>query len=908
MRYWVYINDKVDGPYEEDKLVTLPGFTPDTLICAEEIAAGGSQEWVKASSIFEFDQVPQPANQPLPAEEVFNTQTAHSEPLASEQTLRVDASASGDVNKLLLEKIDFLTREITGLQEKLDDMKNKLDAAILSSHYTQPAAAQSYSAPQGNDPHTITLTRHELNEENEDALITNTESLVSQAENIVAAANQAEKPLDMLGPVDLGDKKQDATPTEVSLGSKAEEEVVLRSALDSLYNAKTVQTQEEKESTFQDLLTPQQAKFLAEQAKPAPAEEAHKPTLDEALKEVQKADEALTAHEAEKDALLKELTSEPKEDVLDQVIKEREEEKKAQTFKMAQAAAVGAAAGAAAAAALSPTEEPEEKAEVPGLETVEEAAAEPVEEKKTLDFTDEKASPALSIAPDRAEPEKQEEVKPASEMPADVPAEQKPTQPQPEDNMSHLSVLPSSDEMPGKAAAAEEDKKEETMQELVPGAKTEKPDGVIITEADLNEAFAERNTDANQSVEQLFGLSPEQAADQKQEPAPAEPEAAPAVQEPAPAAQTLPQFSDQTADKPLPMGNPNDLTEIELKEGSTYLISDFVPPAQANSNELPKEIAKLDAKPASEAAASSKGENALDVQEMVAPLKQTEKTVEAASDAPKDVTVSQIILENTIKTKRGATLDIKTVPMVPEPAQSERLHLDNMDDDINTQHDLKAADVKPAGKTTKLVAGTLVTVVLAALIYAMLAFMNLIPPQFNLLSSEPTAQEVAEQNAQMEEMLGTQPAAQPAAQQAPAANPMDTVLEEVKNYPLMNGYTLKQFIEAKHPAAKNLITWDISTAVDPDNYSVLVKVPPENPQSFKISYRFNYNTVTKALDPTISDAKNLLDSVAQGTAALPQLPAAAPQGQPAAAPMQRGNMTPQPAPAQAAPVTSTVQY
>ncbi len=894
MRYWVYINDKVDGPYEEDKLVTLQGFTPDTLICAEEIAAGGSQEWVKASSIFEFDQVQQPANQPLPAEEVFNTQTAHSEPLASEKTLRVENAANGDVNKLLLEKIDFLTREITGLQEKLDDMKNKLDAAILSSHYTQPAAAQSYSAPQANDQHTITLTRQDVNEENEDALITNTESLVSQAENIVAAANQEEKPLDMLGPVDLGDKKQDATPTEVSLGSKAEEEVVLRSALDSLYNAKTVQTQEEKESTFQDLLTPQQAKILAEQAAPAPAEEAHKPTLDEALKEVQKADEALTAHEAEKDALLKELTAEPKEDVLDQVIKEREEEKKAETFKMAQAAAVGAAAGVAAAAALHPAEESEKKEEVPGLETVEEAAAEPVEEKKTLDFTDENASPALSIAPDRAEPEKQEEVKPASEMPADVPAEQTPAQTQPDDNMPHLSVLPSSDEMPGKTAApAEEDKKGETVQELVPGAKTEKPDGVLITEEDLNEAFSERNNDSNQSVEQLFGLAPEQTSDKKEE-APA-----PASQEP----QTLPQFSDQTADKPLPMGNPNDLTEIELKEGSTYLISDFVPPAQTNGNELPKEISKLDAKPVEEKVPQQNAQETkpAEVQEMVSPLKQTEKTVEAAADAPKDVTVSQIILENTIKTKRGATLDIKTVPMVPEPAQSDRLHLDNMDDDLNTQHDLKAADVKPAGKTTKLVAGTLVTVVLAALIYVMLAFMNLIPPQFNLLSSEPTAQQVAEQNAQMDEMLGTQaqPAAQPAAQQTPAANPMDTVLDEVKNYPLMNGYTLKQFIEAKHPAAKDLITWDISTAVDPDNYSVLVKVPPENPQSFKISYRFNYNTVTKALDPTISDAKNLLDSAAQG---------AAQQGQPAMAPMQGGNMTPQPAPAQAAPVTSTVQY
>ena len=45
MRYWVYINDKVEGPYDENKLVTLNGFTPDTLICAENAASGGSQEW-----------------------------------------------------------------------------------------------------------------------------------------------------------------------------------------------------------------------------------------------------------------------------------------------------------------------------------------------------------------------------------------------------------------------------------------------------------------------------------------------------------------------------------------------------------------------------------------------------------------------------------------------------------------------------------------------------------------------------------------------------------------------------------------------------------------------------------------------------------------------------------------------
>ena len=56
MRYWVYINDKVDGPFDEIALADVAGFTPETLICAEEANGAGNQEWVKASSIFEFDE------------------------------------------------------------------------------------------------------------------------------------------------------------------------------------------------------------------------------------------------------------------------------------------------------------------------------------------------------------------------------------------------------------------------------------------------------------------------------------------------------------------------------------------------------------------------------------------------------------------------------------------------------------------------------------------------------------------------------------------------------------------------------------------------------------------------------------------------------------------------------------
>ena len=929
MRYWVYINDKVDGPYEEDKLVTLTGFTPDTLICAEEVKEGGSQEWVKASSIFEFDQVEKTINQPLPAPEVFNTQTAHSDPLPAQQTV-VDNS----VNNLLLEKIDLLTQEITGLQVKLDDMKNKLDAAISSARFAPASGLNELTKRRVRVMvlWAITLTRHDENPVNEEALITNTESLVSQAENIVAAANKEEKPLDMLGPVDLGDKKADAAPTELTLGSKAEEEVVLRSALDSLYNAKAVQTQEEKESTFQDLLTPKQAEALAAQAEALQSKkESEKPTLDAALKAVEQADAALTstpsADDAAKDALIKELSAEPKEDVLDQVIKEKEEEdKKAQTAKIVQAAALGAAAGIVAAEALH-AEEPAKTEPAAGFETVQQAAEEPLPEKQTLDFTAENQEPALSIAPDPAEQEKQEEVLPAAEMPADVPAQPQQAdmaqlnelaaeppaaqpsvaapqaadvpqlneisaepaaepvaaQPQataPQGDIPHLESLDAADQTPQQASSAA-DHKEETMQELVPGAKNEKPEGVLITDADLNEAFAERESESNQSVEQLFGVAPQESQAQPEIPSAEE--------------QHLPQFNEQTTTNPLPMGNPNDLTEIELKEGSTYLISDFVPPAQTSGDALPKELAGLETETTEKQAPQLEtNDQSSEVQEMVSSLKQSDKPAEAAPNTPQEVSVSQVILENTIKTKRGATLDIKTVPMVPEPAQSERLNLDNMVDDINTQHDLRSADEKPAGKTTKMIVGLLVTILLAAGIYVMLAFMNLIPPQFNLLSSEQNTVQPAEQNAQMEEMLGEPQQPLPAMpdQQPMPINPLEATLTEVKNFPLMNGYTLQQFIEAKHPAAKDLITWDISTAVDPDNYSILVKVPPENPQSFKISYRFNYNTVTKALDPTISDAKNLLDSVAQGGVLPPVAPQQQPMGQPQ---MQQpaGNYNPQ---------------
>lgn len=852
MRYWVYINDKVDGPFEEGKLVTLQGFTPDTLICSEDVAAGSNQEWVKASTIFEFDQVtPEPASV---------NQTANALP----------ASAGNDLAALLLAKLDALTNQISGMQAKIDGMQTKLETAITEAQQARQQAAiasgePAYEPPQEESHNTITLTRQDLDAVTEEALITNTESLVSKAEDIVAAANQEEKPLDMLGEtVDLGEKKEDSGMTDFDLGSKAEEAVVLRSALDSLYNAK-IQSQEEKESTFQDLLTPRQAQELAAQAAANEVRQQAE-TLDEALKTTEEIapvkEETPSEEEIEKDTLISQLTAPAQEDILDQVIKEKQEEEKQDTLNWGLAGAAVAGVAAVGAAALAgndeenSSEEPQ-KEEAPAVEML--ALGEEVQE-----------APVLSIAPDASDPEKTEEVLPADKMPedvapvaADVPA----AEAEPAMNIPSLE-----DADKPFVTEEEETKKEDALQELVPGATAEKPEEVIITDEDLKEAFTEREQ-PDQTVEQLFGIGQQPPVQQEEA---AEPEAP----------QSLPTFEEQIADAPLPVGNPNDLTEIELKEGSTYLISDFVPPAQSSASAaLPKELSGLEAAGVADHPAEEKAENPEDtsLEEMVA-LPAKNKQEETRDEMPGEVTVSQVILENTIKTKRGAALDIKTVPMVPEPAQSERLQLDDLADDINTQHDVKSADIKPASNTAKLVVGSLIAIVLAAIIYVMLAFLNLIPAQFNILSSNKKA---VEQQAQLEEMLtDTETFAEESAPvvadqpQPVELDPKAKALADVQNFPLMNGFTLKEYIEAKHPAALHLITWEINTAVDPDNYSILVKIPPENPQSFKISYRFNYNTVTKALDPTISDAKNLLDSVSQEAVAIS--PAEQPQTAPEA--------------------------
>jgi len=804
MRYWVYINDKVDGPYDENKLVTLNGFSQNTLICSEEVASSGGQEWVKASSIFEFDEVPV---QEVPA----------AIPPATATTDIPQANTHAVDENILLSKLNFLTEELSHLHKKLDSIQTDLDKAVAQNEKLSQQLA-SHVAPIKNPV-----------QETPKAQIVSPKTITTPISN---KEPEEQKPSEIQEELDHREEaKEQKTTDDVQAelesfpdqAAPKEEELIIRSALDSIYGEKPV-AQPQVEETFQDLL-PEKEKEKVEKIE----EELTFTPVEDKQEEAESAvKEALittpSAEEISRDELINELTASPKEDILDQIIQEHQAQEDASSVsnetenKSSLTAGIAAAGvGAAAAAGLA------------GLAALSDGKEEAPKDTSSLPNVD-----SFSIATDKNNPEVLEEVLPANQMPPDItPHEEQP--------VPHVDLATLSDEDDVKKQPLEEQDKatadleapnEDTVQELVPGAtlqekKQPEQEGFYLkSEKEIQEEQKEAESSAStltaKDLEDAFG--------------PQEEAMSPTIQE----------VPDNRS--------PNDLTEIELKEGSTYLISDFVPPAQVDDDS-----AALEAMGATFDHSINKQQETL-IQDMLAVSNKAEKTQLLPTDGlPEDITANKVSLENTIQAKRGASLDIKTAPMVPEPANSPRLDVDL--DDVNAQHDMKTS--KSSSGLTKVVITMLVTLLLLIILYVALGMVNMLPESINLFSQKETpattstSEELLEDPSQDEFSYENESA---------QLGETDRVLNDVQNLSLSNGFTLREFVEAKHAAiSKDLISWEVTDSVEPENYSITIKIPPENPQNFKTVYRFNYNMENGLLEPTISDAKNLLDQ-AEGQA------------------------------------------
>lgn len=67
MRYWIYINNEVLGPFETRELTARPGFSGSSLVCPEAPGGGQAAEWKEASNYPDIFAAPAAPSAPRPA-------------------------------------------------------------------------------------------------------------------------------------------------------------------------------------------------------------------------------------------------------------------------------------------------------------------------------------------------------------------------------------------------------------------------------------------------------------------------------------------------------------------------------------------------------------------------------------------------------------------------------------------------------------------------------------------------------------------------------------------------------------------------------------------------------------------------------------------------------------------------
>lgn len=56
MKYWLYSNGKMSGPFEAQELLLNPEFSPDSMVCESSKSGGNPQDWQRASSVPELSE------------------------------------------------------------------------------------------------------------------------------------------------------------------------------------------------------------------------------------------------------------------------------------------------------------------------------------------------------------------------------------------------------------------------------------------------------------------------------------------------------------------------------------------------------------------------------------------------------------------------------------------------------------------------------------------------------------------------------------------------------------------------------------------------------------------------------------------------------------------------------------
>ena len=169
MKYWVYINNQILGPYEKEQFSQIQGFTPESMVCPEN-PPDGKQEWQPAMTVMGAAAPASAPATPVPGAPLSvplaqPAAKSNVEPLSLGQFGAPAPAAQAPVSDAQASRFSSLeltvksqAEEIRGLERKLNDfnsaiqgLQSELDALRSAPPAPQPAAAPSFApsaAPQ----------------------------------------------------------------------------------------------------------------------------------------------------------------------------------------------------------------------------------------------------------------------------------------------------------------------------------------------------------------------------------------------------------------------------------------------------------------------------------------------------------------------------------------------------------------------------------------------------------------------------------------------------------------------------------------------------------------------------------------------------------------------------------------
>jgi hypothetical protein len=122
MRYWVYLNNEVVGPFEEGELGGVSGITPETMVCPESISEGSKPKWQPFGTLQSFKKEQGGDLQPEPEEKRgVGEQSPWSDPAKAMQ----DKERLEGLSEIKLSQIDDTQTPKQGGKEESPEPESK---------------------------------------------------------------------------------------------------------------------------------------------------------------------------------------------------------------------------------------------------------------------------------------------------------------------------------------------------------------------------------------------------------------------------------------------------------------------------------------------------------------------------------------------------------------------------------------------------------------------------------------------------------------------------------------------------------------------------------------------------------------------------------------------------------------